>query len=65
MSPRQATRFLLWYGEKAIAGDPPTGEELDMFIAARQVTIEVAKKYMRLNESDWEYIKGRPFKVQE
>lgn len=62
MTPREATRFLLWYGEKTIAGDPPTEEEHNLFIEARKVSIKVAKTYMRLKESDFAYTRGEPFK---
>ena len=61
MSPRQATRYLLWFGEKTLAGDMPTDEEVVMFHEARSVSIGLARKYMRLKDEDWQYIKGRPF----
>ena len=62
MSPREATRYLFWYGEKAIANDEPTPEEMDKFIEARQVSMAMAKKFMLLKPEDWAYTKGEPFK---
>lgn len=53
---------MLWLGEKRIAGDTPTEEELDMFIQAREISIGMAKKWMRLREEDWAYTPGEPFK---
>ena len=54
-------RFLLWYGEKALAGDEPTEEEFQMFKAARKVSIMMAEKVMRLKPEDYEYTPGQPF----
>lgn len=61
MSPREATRFLFWASEKQLAGDALTGEELDLLIEARQVSIDMARKYMRLKPEDWAYTKGVPY----
>ena len=62
MSPREATRFLFWYGEKAIAAEEePTPEEMDKFIEARQVSMAMAKKFMLLKPEDWKYTPGEPY----
>jgi len=61
MTPREATIYLLWYGEKAIAGDDPTEEEFQMFKEARQVTLMMAHKIMRIKPEDYEYIPDKPF----
>ena len=62
MSLREATRFLLWYGEKSLAGDDPTPEETKMFIAARKVSLWAAHNMLRLKPEDYQYIKGEPYK---
>ena len=62
MTPRQATIFLLWYGEKALAGDEPTPEEHDKFLQARQISIYMAKKWMRIKDEDFAYTPGESFK---
>ena len=61
MTPRQATRYLLWYGEAAIAGHEPTEEEFKMFKDARQESLRLAEKFMRLKPEDYAYTKGQPF----
>ena len=61
MSPREATRYLFWYGEKAIAGDEPTQHELDMFIEAREVSMQIAGRFMMLGPEDWKYTPGKPY----
>lgn len=62
MSPRQATRYLLWYGEKAIYGDPPTTEEFERFLKAREVSREIARKMLRIDLESCKYVPGEPFK---
>ena len=62
MSVREATRFLLWYGEKAIAGDEPTSEETEMFIRARTVSLWAAHNMLRLKPEDYQYTPGKPYK---
>ena len=62
MSVREATRFLLWYGEKAIAGDEPTPEENERFIRARQVSLWAAHNMLRLKPEDYQYTPGKPYK---
>jgi hypothetical protein len=61
MTPRQATMFLLWYGEKALAGDEPTEGELVMFKEAREVSISMARKFLRIKPEDYEYTPGQAF----
>lgn len=62
MNARTATRYLFWCGEKAEAGDALTPEELIMFNEARAKSKATAKKFLRLNEGDWAYTPGIPFK---
>ena len=62
MSVREATRYLLWYGEKTIAGDEPTPEETEMFIAARKVSLWAAHNMLRLKPEDYTYVPGKPYK---
>jgi len=61
MNPREATRFLLWYGEKALAGDEPTEEEFIKFKEARAVSVMMAHKFMRLKPEDYRYTRGKPY----
>lgn len=61
MTPRQSTVFLLWAGAKQEAGDSLTEEESAMFHEARQVSIGLASKLMRIKPQDYEYIKGQDF----
>jgi hypothetical protein len=63
MTPREATRYLLWYGEKTIAGDEPTEEEFQKFVQAREVTLSLAHKIMRLKPADYEYQPGIPYEA--
>lgn len=62
MTPRQATIFLLWYGEKCLAGETPTQEEEQKFIEARQISIASAKMFMRIKDEDFAFTPGVPFK---
>jgi hypothetical protein len=62
MSPRQATRYLNWFAEKVEHGDEPTDDEKLMFKEARESSLAVIKKYMRLGPEDWKYTPGEPFK---
>jgi hypothetical protein len=61
MNPRQATKYMYWYGEKMEAGDTPTKEEVAHFKEAKTVSIATVKKYMRLDPEDWKYTPGEPF----
>ena len=63
MTPRAATIFLLWYGEKAIAGHEPTQEEFETFKQARQVSLSLAHRIMRIKPDDYAYIEGQPYKA--
>jgi hypothetical protein len=49
MNPRQATKYMYWYGEKMEAGDTPTKEEVAHFKEAKTVP------------EDWKYTPGEPF----
>lgn len=53
--------FLLWYGEKALAGDPPTPEEQERFIRARQQSVRMAKLMMNLKDEDFAYTPGEEY----
>ena len=61
MSIREATRFLLWYGEKCLS-EEPTPEETEMFIRARTVSLWAAHNMLRLKPEDYAYTKGQPYK---
>ena len=63
MTPRAATVYLLWYGEKAMAGHVPTPAEFEMFKEARQVTLSMAHRIMRIKPDDYAYIEGQPYKA--
>ena len=58
----EATRYLLWYGAKAIAGDAPTEEEFQMMIEAREKTLPMAHVAMRIKPDSYEYTPGQPFR---
>lgn len=62
MNARTATKFLFWAGEKIEAGDALTEEEQLMLKEAKQASLASVKRYMRLEPSDWKYVKGEPFK---
>lgn len=64
MTPRACTAYMLWYGEKAIAGDDPTPEEFEMFKMARETTLNIAHRIMRLKPEDYAYTPGEPFKFK-
>jgi hypothetical protein len=61
MTPRRATQYLLWYGEKAISGEEPTEEEFEMFVEARSATISIAQRIMRLKPEHYKYTPGESF----
>jgi hypothetical protein len=61
VTPRQATIYLLWCGEKGEAGDALTPEELSLMKEARQVSIQMAKSFMRIKDEDFAYTSGQPF----
>lgn len=62
MTNKEYTRFLLWCGEKLLAGHSLTEQELDLFKEARQATLPLACKIMRLKPEDYRYEKGVPFR---
>ena len=53
MTSRQAMIYLLWYGEREIAGVPPTEEEFAMFKEARESSKSMA------GASTWKQMKAR------
>ena len=55
-------RYLLWYGEQAIAGHAPSEQEFAMFKEAREVSKGMALKFMRLKPKDYAYTPGEPYK---
>mgnify|MGYP001826050017 CR=1 FL=1 len=61
ITPRHAMVYLLWVGAKMEAGDPLTEEELQMTSQARQVSINLASKLMRIKPHEYEYIQGQGF----
>ncbi len=62
MTPRAATRYLLWCGEKSLAGDELTPDEMELFKKAREVSIQVAHRLLRIKPEEYEYIRGQPYK---
>jgi hypothetical protein len=63
MTPRAATRALLWLGAKQLSGDEWTSGELELFKDARQSTIPLAEKLMRLKPTDYAYTPGQPYEA--
>jgi len=61
VTSRQATRYLLWYGDKVLSGDAPTAEEFEMFIEAREISKEMARKLLRIDLESCKYVPGQPF----
>ena len=61
MTPRESMVFLLWAGAKHEAGDQLTEEEFILFKEARQVSISLASKIMRIKPHEYEYVKGESF----
>lgn len=59
--PRQSMVYLLWFGEKTLAGDEPTEEELARFKEARQVSIGMAKKFFQIKDEEFAYEHNTPF----
>ena len=60
MSLAQAMTFLLWCGEKTLAGDPLTEEDMVLFKEAHKVSKSKASMLL-IRPSDYEYKKGQPF----
>jgi hypothetical protein len=61
VTPRQATIYQLWCGEKIAAGGTLTNDEITNMLIARDVTLPIAKSIMRVKDKDFEYTKGQPF----
>lgn len=61
MKPRDSMVFLLWAGAKTEAGDQLTEEEFAMFKEARESSISLASKIMRIKPHEYEYVKGQAF----
>jgi hypothetical protein len=51
-----------WFAEKVEHGDEPTDDEKLMFKEARESSLAIIKKYLRLEPEDWKYTPGEPFK---
>ena len=62
MTPRAATIYQLWCGEKIMAGDKLTEDELAVMIDARAVTLNIAHRIMRVKPEDYDYTPGQSFK---
>ena len=61
MTVRESMVFLLWAGAKTQAGHQLTEEEMEMFREARQASIGLAEKIMRIKPHEYEYIPGQEF----
>ena len=61
MTKREAMVFLLWFGEKTLAGDEPTEEELALFKVCRQMSVGMAKKFFRIKDEEFAYKDNQPF----
>ena len=61
MTPRQATIFQLWCGEKVLAGGQLTDDEMKEMLEAREVTLSIAHRIMRIKPEDYAYSSGRNF----
>ena len=61
MTPRQATIYQLWCGEKLMAGGEMTEDEKETMLIARKVTLAIAHRIMRITPSDYEYHPGKGF----
>ena len=59
---REDIRFLLWAGEKFLAGDPLTEEERTLFQETHMRQKIRAKNMLRLDPDDYRYEKGQTFK---
>ena len=53
--------FLLWCGEKALAGDPLTPEELSRFKRARAQSVGMAMKFFGIKPHEFTYAPGEDF----
>ena len=62
MSPRESMVFLLWAGAKTEAGHQLTEEEMIIFREARQASIALASKIMRIKPHEYEYVADQGFK---
>jgi hypothetical protein len=62
MNSRTATRYLFWVGEKIDAGDELTDKDTEMMKEAKEASLDLVRKFMRLGPKDWKYTKGEPFK---
>lgn len=58
---KEEMRFILWYGEKVLAGDEPTPEETARMFAARERTKAIAKWMFNLHSEHYKYTPGKPF----
>ena len=61
MTSRESLRYLLWAGAKVIAGDSLTHDELVVFAEARDISADMAYKFMRIKPESYDYEKGQPF----
>ena len=60
MNLKQSTTYLLWCGEKKIAGEDLTPEEFEKFKIAHDISSKKAG-LLFIKPEDHVYIKGQPF----
>lgn len=61
MTPRESMVYLLWAGAKTEAGHPLTEEEMQTFREARQASISLASKLMRIKPHEYKYTPEQSF----
>ena len=61
MTPKAAMRALLWLGEKHLAGDEWSEEDLARFVEARNVSIMMARLTMNLKPHHYAYFPGQSY----
>jgi hypothetical protein len=54
-------RYILWYGEKVLAGDTPTEGETARMFEYREKTKSMARIMFRLKPEDYAYTPGQNF----
>ena len=55
-------KFVLWYGEKVLAGDTPSPEETALMFKYRERTKVIARTIFKINFEDYKYTPGKPYK---
>jgi hypothetical protein len=54
--------YLLWCGEKILAGDELTPEEHDRFVECRQSSIGMARRMFGIKDEEFSYTPGEAFR---